>query len=244
MGSGGDIAKIGLGIVTCDRAGYFKRAIESVNDHLIKKVDVALVYNDGIKLLRPEPSEPWQIKQGKPYQGVAHAKNWLLRTMLEQGCTHLFIMEDDMEVVSPQLLSIYIAAARMNKMPHLNFSQHGPNTKIPLVAGNGVLEYWPNCCGAFSYYTRQIIEEHGFMDENFKGAYEHVEHTWRIYKKIFPYGVYPDVVGSTDYIREQKDALKNSTGPTDRKKRLAMINAARVYWQSKDKDCPLRGGTF
>lgn len=237
-------AKIGLGIVTCDRPEFFKRAFESVDKYIGDKLDVKCVFSDSDSFAKPKNARKWKFRTGGQYEGVAHAKNWILRYLIEQGCTHLFVMEDDMEVINSGLIAAYIAAARINNMPHLNFSQHGPNTKVPYVAGNGTLEYWPNACGAFSYYTRQIIEEFGYMDENFKGAYEHVEHTWRIYKKIYPYGVYPDVVDSNKYIREQPGAIEASTSGTDRGKRLKTINEARAYWQAKDKDCPLRGGTI
>lgn len=237
------MAKIGFGIVTCDRPEFFKTAITSVDKYLGRQLDYKCVFNDGLRLGYSDYASNWQTGGKYQHEGVAHAKNWILRRLIKNGCTHLFVMEDDMEVISDKLLAVYIAAAKINKMPHLNFSQHGPNTTIPYVAGNGTLDYWPNACGAFSYYTREIIEEFGYMDENFKGAYEHVEHTWRIYKSVFPYGVYPDVVNSTDYIREQPGALEATTGG-DRKERLENINKARVYWQSKDKDCPLRGGTI
>lgn len=237
----GGVAKIGLGIVTYNCSDMFRVALESVNKHILDKLDVAVIYNDGTPYGMDVPDK-WIKLENSKTKGVAHGKNEILKTLIDQGCTHLFVMEDDMEIISPDVLAIYIAAARISGIPHLNFSQHGPNKTVLTVAQNGPLQYWPNACGAFSYYTRQVIEEFGYLDENFRYAYDHVEHTWRIYKKVYPYGVYPDVIGSTNYIQEQPGALEKSVnrGPDW----LKRVNEARAYWQKKDKDCPLRGGTI
>jgi hypothetical protein len=233
-------AKIGLGILTYNRPEFFKTAYDSVQQHIRGKLDVFVAYHDGPA---GEGYDGYpELTAGETNKGSAHGKNWLLKKLIDEGCTHLFIMEDDVEIVSEQAIAAYIAAARVTKIPHLNFSQHGPNTKVTHVATNGICDFWPNAVGAFSYYTKELIDEYGYMDENFRNAYDHVEHTWRIYKGKFTYGVYPDVTGSTRFIREQPGALENSTNRDDNW--LARVNEARAYWQSKDKDCPLRGGTI
>lgn len=241
-------AKIGLGIATYNRPDFFEVCIKSVVKYIYDKLDVIYVYNDGssadysriVEYLKDYPKVTY-IDNVENY-GVARAKNVLLKKLMDFGCTHLFLMEDDMRVVSDQLIAVYIAAARMSNVPHLNFSQHGPNKEVATVATNGPLAYWPNAVGAFSYYTRQTIEDAGYIDENFKNAYDHVEHTWRIYNGKFPYGVYPDVIGSERFIQEQEEALLKST--TRGVDWLEKVNEAREYWQKKDKDCPLQGGTI
>lgn len=233
-------AKIGVGIVTYNRPGYFRVAMASVDQHL-GFADEVIAYHDGP---RPEGYD-WddtRIKFGKENKGVAHAKNQLIRELLSRGCEYLFIMEDDMEIVSRNAIVHYLAAHRMTGVPHLLFAHHGPgNAQLDsLVGKDSPLLYWKACVGAWNFYTREVIETVGYMDENFRNAWEHVEHTWRIMKHFgAPYGYYPDVIDSQRFIREQDGAIENSSiGQQDNPERLKVIIEGLEYWKTKDPEFP------
>lgn len=220
--SKGTRAKIGLGVVTTgDRQDLLLSSLASVAEHVGDRLD-------------------WfGVQVDSEHRGVAWTKNQLLQAMLDRGITYLFLMEDDIEIIDPRVLAMYIAAYRLTGIPHLNFSQHGPNKTAEYVADlYPSVEGWPNACGAFSFYTRSCLEEHGLMDENFINAYEHVESSWRIYKGKLAYGIWPDVKGSGGLLRELEDANQKPMTP----ERIEQINKAREYWFAKDPECPLPAG--
>lgn len=232
-------AKIGLGLITYNRPAYFKRAIKSVLKHL-PMLDHIVVVDDG------SAEDYVSDYQGKAHiirkenGGVATAKNAALQYLMDQDCHFLFIMEDDVEITDPTAVIGYLAAHKMTGIPHFNFAHHGDNTRMDSVmpTDGQPLLFWPNCVGAYSFYTREAIENVGLMDENFKNAYEHVEHTYRIYKDHIPYGLYPDVIDSQKWIREQPGALDNSSIRDPDGKWQDRIRTALEYWRSKDPDCP------
>lgn len=94
--------------------------------------------------------------------------------------------------------------------------------------------------GAFTFYTKDILEKVGFMDENFKNAWEHVEHSWRILKSHkVPYGYWPDVLGSETLLKEIPGSIdKSSIGKQDTPERLRVIVDGLLYWKKEDKDFP------
>lgn len=233
-------AKIGIGLVTYNRLDYYRTARASIKEHL-GFVDHVVAYHDG-----PRPkyyptgvvARQTNLIYGTVNLGVAHAKNNVMRRLLDLGCDYLFIMEDDMEILDKKAVIGYLAAHKMVGVPHLNFHGHGDNLRMLPKTAEGPLLYWPNAVGAWSFYTAEILRKVGLMDENFINAYEHVEHTWRIYKGYINYGFYPDVVGSEEWIRAQPGALVNSSIRDPDDKWQIRIKKGLDYWRSIDADCP------
>lgn len=176
---------------------------------------------------------------GEENHGVAYAKNWLIEELMKRGCDYIFIMEDDIEILDRKAIVGYLAAHKLTNIPHLNFHGHGDNLVMNYLWKDGPLVFWPNAVGAWSFYTRECIEQVGLMDENFHNAYEHIEHSWRIYKGKIDYGFWPDVIGSTDWLRAQPNAIENSSIRKDEKAWKQNILDALAYWRKKDPDCPV-----
>jgi GT2 family glycosyltransferase len=233
----GDLyAKIGLGIVTYNRPDYFKKAIKSVRKNLGDILDELIVYHDG-----PLPKGyPKNTPHGKDNRGVAYAKNQLLKKLLDRGCEYIFVMEDDVEVLDRMAVIGYLAAHSITGIPHFNFYGHGDNLWMePLAVMEGApVVFWPNAVGAYSFYTREALEQVGLMDENFVNAYEHIEHSWRIYRDHYEYGFWPDVLGSSEWLMAQPDALKNSSIRDLNGDWTARVRKGLEYWRSIDPDCP------
>jgi len=134
----------------------------------------------------------------------------------------LFLVEDDMLIKNPDVFNQYIKTAQESGIWHLNFGYHGPANKRNGVKsprqiveyGNGVeVALNPNCVGSFSYYLRGVIKHVGYMDERFKNAWEHVEHTHKIIKAGLhpPFWWFADVANSDEYINELACSEVNST---------------------------------
>ncbi len=214
---------IGVGIITYNREKLFKNLISS-----LPKADVCVVINDGT----PYESYPkgFHVIEHENNKGVGAAKNSALKYLIEKGCEHLFLIEDDMLITREDIFDEYIKLSEEADFKHLNFGFHGrANRKGTDYDGeyspmsvdtiNGVKFFVnKNIVGSFSYYRKEIIEEVGYMDEDFYNGVEHVEHTYRITKheNRYPFWRFPDIFESYKYIKEQEDC-RNSVIGKDKK---------------------------
>jgi len=170
--------KIGLSIITHRRFDYIKQCLTSLKNNNYGGADFVTVIQDGFDYTTEQLDELIKLlpEGGKIHsqanKGVANAKNNALKLMLQEGCEHLFLMEDDILMKHPETCNHYINYAQKHNIKHLNFAHHGPaNVNNPAI-WKGVC-CWRNCVGAFSYYTKDLIEEVGFMDEGLVNIWEH-----------------------------------------------------------------------
>lgn len=156
------------------------------------------------------------VYSGIANEGVAKTKNRALKKMMEHGCEHLFLMEDDIVMQDPNTCTKYHIYANMFGMHHANFAHHGPanvGREKTYMLKPGPLTCYPNCVGAFSYYSRQCIEKVGYIDEAFMNAWEHVEHTYRIIKEGMhpPFWYFIDYPASKKLLAEIPGSIDNSS---------------------------------
>jgi glycosyltransferase involved in cell wall biosynthesis len=226
-------SKVGLAITTYNREEYLTRALASVPS---SNLDELVVVNDG----QPVPqlfSKGFSVIQHQRNLGVGPSKNDGIRYLLGRGCDHIFVMEDDMEIVHESIFRVYVDAARRTGIGHFNYgpgfafnrhqdaklgihNQHLANYEAPLKKlltanyGGGVsICFFPNLGGMFSYFSRQCLDCVGLMDENFFNVFEHVEHTYRISRSRFhpPFWWFADVDGSENYIVSQEGSMEKSS---------------------------------
>jgi GT2 family glycosyltransferase len=208
---------IGLGIITCNREDFFKRCYDCVPHD---KIDVLVTVNDGAQYKDP-PSAGAYI-QHEQNKGVGISKNEAMKYLLDEGCEHIFLIEDDILIKDSNVFQKYIEAARASGLWHLMFGYHGPANKTPdkKIHPRVVIDYGDHkialnqhCVGAFCYYHKGVLKNVGLMDEAFKNAWEHVEHSYRIVKAgLLPaYWWWPDVANSYDYLDEQACSEESST---------------------------------
>jgi GT2 family glycosyltransferase len=240
---------IGLGVCTYNRPDYFARCINSVQAHLFDVADVIFVYNDGSdkkhssrykEIYRILP-EKIKVKHSPANKGVAHAKNYLLRRMMDAGCDYMFLLEDDIMIKSPKAITEYVQLSDESGIEHFLFSHHGTENDGKLYLSEKGVDLYTACIGAYCMYTKNVIEHVGYFDENFKNAFEHVEHTFRIARSGFttPFPTYPDLTESRDYLEEIPNSIDNSS-IRPRKDWLTNIVKALMYWSEKDRDFPYR----
>jgi GT2 family glycosyltransferase len=169
--------------------------------------------------------------------GVGPAKNALIKELMAEGCTDIFLMEDDILMTAPGVCDWYIQCAKDYKVEHLNFAHHGPanvgRKRIVWFKDKPVLVH-PHCVGAFSYYTRNCLEKVGLMDENFRNVFEHVELTFRIIKLGMhpPFWNFADAMNSEKFLAEIPGSIENSSIRHDPEWRTNMKNAYD-YWMKK-----------
>lgn len=220
--------KIGVGVITCGRNELFKKCILSLN--ACKDIDNLYVYEDTLKDrmdfnetlgysgdVMSKCSLNWSGSGSTKNVGVAKSKNYALKHLLDNGCDHIFIIEDDMLIKDPNIFQKYIETSKKTGIQHLMFGYHGPANKKGISGGSPaprvVINYGDDtslalnehCVGAFCYYSRKSLENCGLIDERFGNAFDHVSHSYELSLKGYstPYWWWADVANSTDYIEEQ-----------------------------------------
>ncbi len=209
--------KIGLAVVTYNRVEYLQQCIESLELNNWGGATSKFVIDDGSKqdvldYLDTLPDDVIVIKKDSN-KGVGDSKNAAFKLMMLDKCEHLFVMEDDIVMKNDKTCLFYIEYAKRYGLHHLNYALHGPlNIERGWLNDRGVKVY-PDCVGAFSYYTRECIERVGYMDKVFKNAWEHVEHTYRIAQEglTTPFWEFADCIMNKKLLAEIPGSLENSS---------------------------------
>ena len=222
------MSKIGLGVITCNREDFYKKCYESIP---LDVVDKLITINDGAKLKGQYPDS--DILTHDNNKGVGISKNEAMQHLLDHECEHIFIMEDDIIIKDETVFRKYIDTASVSGIWHLMYGYHGPANKThdKNINPRAVIDYGEHkvalnmhCVGAFCYYHKGVLKNVGLMDEAFKNAWEHVEHSYQIVKKgLLPgYWWWPDVANSCEYLDELACSEDSST----------------IRWEDADKKIP------
>jgi GT2 family glycosyltransferase len=225
---------IGVGMVTYNAPDRIKQSAWTVPSW----VKHFVIVNDGTPY-DPSVYPPHaHVIQHEKNQSVGVAKSTAMRYLLEDGCDHIFIMEDDILLQSEEVFDAYIKASLNTGIKHLNYALQGPANKKGAKGFENLTEranqdhltepnprqiikypddieiaLYPNCVGAFSYYEREALEKIGGFDVVYKNAWEHVDHTMEAFKKGFttPYWWFADINNSWKYIKDIEGCIENST---------------------------------
>lgn len=215
--------KIGCGLISADRPDFYKKSVTSLLDAVQDLGIEYVVVNDGKEKL---PFYPPNFIETTGKEGVAVAKNKALRFLLDVGYDHIFLMEDDLEIIDNRVFQKYIDASKATGIRHLNYGMHGNHNKNPDGTPNirktvnypcgTKIDLYPNVLGAFSYYHRSVLENVGLMDETFYNALEHVSSTYEIIKHGYhpKFRWFADVHNSSEYLRDivpdhQQSVIRN-----------------------------------
>jgi len=202
----------------------------------VDAVDTFVVVNDGTPYSEYPASAEVIVHPRNMCVGVA--KNTAIRHLMQAGCDHIFLMEDDMLIKRPDVFEAYIHAAENSGIWHMNYALQGPANRKQIVQGpmniekrheldqnsepnpratidyDGIdVSFYPNSVGSFSYYLRGVIKSVGYHDEQFKNAWEHVEHTYRVIKAGLhpPFWWFADIANSYEYLTDIPNCIEEST---------------------------------
>lgn len=260
--------KIGVGIVTCGREEMFKNLFNSLLnckddiDHLCIVEDTRNPNPNFENYIVESTQDKWKL-DGSLFRittdinlGVAKAKNYVLQHLMNQGCDHIFLIEDDMIIKDPNIFQAYINASKKSGIQHLMFGYHGPANKNGISHGNPcprlVVDYGgfslafnQHCVGAFCYYSHKCLEDVGLIDEKFRNAFDHVSHSYDLSLKGYstPYWWWADLANSLDYIEEQVCSEENSSikTPESMQKWESNIRSSMDYFKEKFGVYPFGG---
>ena len=235
--------KIGLGIITKDRPQFLKRLLDSIDGCNWLEL---IIINDGDPF--ECPGYNYYIHTNETNLGVAASKNKAMKHLLDIGCDHIFLIEDDMLIKDPNIFQAYIDASKKSGIQHLMFGYHGPANKNGISHGKPcprlVVDYGDfsiafnqHCVGAFCYYSSKSLEDVGLIDEKFRNAFDHVSHSYELALKGYstPYWWWADLANSLDYIEEQACSEENSSikTPESMQKWQDNIRGSMDYFKEK-----------
>lgn len=252
------MSKIGIGIVTCNRNDFLHDCITSVDR---SKVDEAVIVNDGSAL--EVYYEQFHIIDNNKNIGVGKSKNKILKYLYDAGCDYMFIIEDDVIIKDNNVFNEYIKASNTTGIQHFNYGpgtpfnrkqnqkfdihnrheldqKSEPNPKKIIDYGNIKISLFEHVAGMFSFFTRKVIEEVGYMDENFYNAWEHVDHTYRIIKKDLhpPFWYFADIYNSHEFLSEHTDAIEKSAINKDNESFLINVQKGVEQYIKKHGHAP------
>lgn len=211
--------RIGIGIVTKDRPEFLKKLLQSISGCNWAEL---IIINDGSPI--EVDGFNYYIHNNEKNLGVAASKNKAMKHLLDMGCEHIFIIEDDMLIKNDGIFHAYINASKKSGIQHLMFGYHGPANKnnishgkpcprLVVDYGDFSLAFNQHCVGAFCYYSRKCLEDVGLIDEKFRNAFDHVSHSYELALKGYstPYWWWADLANSLEYIEEQACSEESSS---------------------------------
>lgn len=215
-------ARIGIAITTHNRAEVLKRALSQHMQHLpigalVVVIDdgskPAAIVPDGVQLLRHETS-----------LGIVASKNASLSVLMDAGCEHLFLWDDDAWPIADNWHLPYIESPE----PHLAYQFKdlaGPkklNDMAELYRDDQHVAYTGQR-GVMLYYHLSAIEKVGGFDRVYgRGMYEHPDLALRIYNAGLSTWAFADVVGSEKLIHSM-DEHEEGTRSIPRPDREALV---------------------
>ena len=224
-------------------------------------VDEKVIVNDGtIKV----DHTGFFIINNKENIGVGKSKNKLLKHLYDKGCDYIFILEDDMLILDNNVFNKYIEAHKASNIHHFNYGpgspfnrkqnmefdlhnrheldQHSePNPRKIIDYGNDVkISLFQHTVAMFSFFTRKVIEEVGYIDEDFYNAWEHVDHTYRIIKAGYhpPFWYFADLYDSHKFLTEAPEAIDNSSIANDSEQWKKNVYGGREIYLKKHGHYP------
>ena len=230
------MAKIGVGIITCNRLDYLRGLLKTLPTEVIDEI---VVVNDGTPVNEFVEKE---FKLGywidNPVNlGVGKSKNKAMKHLVSLKCDYIFIIEDDMVIKDPTVFDKYIEAYKKSGIHHFNYGPGSPFNRKQTIQFDlhnrhlldqhsmpnpkMIIEYnketkvalYEHTVAMFSFFTREILEKVGYIDEAYYNAWEHVDHTYCIIKAGYhpPFWWFADIADSDKYLTEALGAIDNSS---------------------------------
>lgn len=251
--------KIGVGIITCDRPIYLKKLVNSLQDIEIDKI---CIVNDGITQIEAN-NKIKIINNTPPKQGVGKTKNKALKYL--KDCNYIFLLEDDIVIKNKNVFQKYIEACQVSGIQHFNygpgtpfnrkqnveFDLHNrhelnqnsePSPRLTIDYGSLKISLYAHIAGMFSFFTKQVIDKVGYIDEEYYNAWEHVDHTYRIIKAGYhpPFWWFADIENSHEYIDQADEAIKESAIAKDTQEWVSNVKKGSELYLQKHGHYPNR----
>ena len=159
-------------------------------------------------------------------EGVAATKNRGIAALMDAGCEHLFLVDDDMHPIAPDALTRYAD----DPQPHLMHCWG----KSRLISDDGHYTTWAHPRGVMLYAHRSVVEAVGGMRTEFgRWGGEHVDWSRRIHAAGLTTHRYADLsVGARlwhceDYTRRTASTVSAAEREASKARRHALYEQYR-----------------
>ena len=213
--------QIGIAIITYNRPTRIDRIIKGVLRHAPTDAHVVVV-NDGEPYEERMPSTVTRINLATQH-GVAFTKNIAINKLIELGCEHIFIVEDDIEIQSPNVWQAYISAAKITGIHHLNYEcTDGNEQSLRYIHDypdtQTRIAFYRNPQSAFSYFNANLFKAVDRFDEGFMNAFEHIDLEYCLDEQGLapPFWYFPDIINSSDMLLDVRVSKEGDSTITDK----------------------------
>lgn len=217
---------LGIAVATHNRRDVFNQAIQQWLKHRPDNC-VIVVVDDGST--EPVPNIPGVTVIRHDYaKGIAAAKNRCIAELIDAGCDHLVLADDDAWPITNDWWKPYVESPE----PHLSY-QWAKGYRCRQTGGDD--KHWSISFprGVLLYVERRVIDVVGGMDTAY-GAHggEHVEWSQRIHDAGFTQWPFADVRGSHDlfYSRDQREGNGPGSSRFTVPERRSMCEANGKRW--------------
>ncbi|HCT9308238.1 glycosyltransferase family 2 protein [Citrobacter koseri] len=210
--------KIGIAITTHNRPDVLAKSLEQHRKYLPPGA-VVFVIDDGSN--PPATAPGWcNLIRHDNSKGIVASKNASLECLMDSGCEHLFLWDDDAYAIADNWHVPYVESPE----PHLAYQfldLAGPrklNDLAVLYSDDKHVAYTGQR-GVMLYYHRSAIEKVGGFDSVYgRGMYEHSDLALRIHNAGLTTWAYADVIGSDKLIHslDEHEAVERSVPKPDR----------------------------
>ena len=254
------ITKIGVGFITCNRPDYLKSLLDSLVP-CKETIDELVVVNDG------QPVKVTLFKGeyilNKTNLGVGKSKNKALKYLLNKNCDYLFLIEDDVVIFDKNVFKEYIEASKLSGIHHFNygpgtpfnrkqnahFDLHNrheinqdsePSPRIVIDYNTIKIALYTHVAGMFSFFTKEVLQKVGLIDEQFYNAWDHVDHTYRIIKAGYhpQFWWFADLENSHKLLGEAKSSITKSAIAKDTQEWFDTVYKGREAYLQKHGHYP------
>lgn len=231
---GDNKVRVGIAITTHNRHEVLKRAIEQHMKHLPSGA-LVVVIDDGSSPAAVVPANVKLVRHDQSL-GIVASKNASLTALVDAGCEHLFLWDDDAWPIADNWHLPYIESPE----PHLAYQfldLAGPrkiNDMTVLYRDDNHIAYTGQR-GVMLYYHRSAIDKVGGFDPVYgRGMYEHPDLALRIHNAGLSTWAFADVAGSEKLIHSMDEYEEVARSiPRPERESLAKTNA-RIYSARRD----------
>lgn len=192
---------VGLGLTTWKRPDLFARCRDSVAFWLSGVVDHVVVIQDGGPCYLEGCPDDWELIDHGENKGWAESKNEGLDRLVELGCDHLFMCEDDTVVTSERAVTGYVDAAEESGWHYLTAHPWGETTTA-CVEVAGPVTYWAYVGSWWTYMSRHGYTTGGGYNLYMGGIMGDIElpQRWKRMGLSSGWGRLADATGSEDWV--------------------------------------------
>lgn len=204
--------KVGLGMMTWKRPAMFRECLHSVIWHLEDLLDAVIVIQDGGECYVPPLPEGWHLSDHGDNEGWGESKNEGLDYLLNAGCDHLFMIEDDTLVTSSRAVTGYVDAHLASGLHYMTAHPWG-ETSTAMVEQDGPVTYWAYVGSWWTYMSRHGYTTGGGYNRTMGGIMGDIElpQRWKRLGLTSGWGRLPDATGSQDWVTPRCLTIEQST---------------------------------